>query len=467
MTTNCTMLIGIDASRAFVSNRTGTENYSYQLIKAMLALDSKNDYRLYTRLSTSGHCEEESALGGRRRGNLNTAEKRLPRSRSLSRAQSRESLAMTNNVIIKNISLPRLWTQVGLAKEVLLNPPDVLFVPAHTLPAVRRPGLKTVVTIHDLGYEYLPEHHQFPQKLYLNKSTEYAVKNASHLIAVSEATKKDLINKLGCPEEKITVIYEGFDKEKFKPLSIRHSGEPEGRLQNQNKKDSGQARMTKETGQNDVFGNPYILFVGTLQPRKNLERLIEAFSKICHSERSEESLNLFESSHTREILRPRQMAGPQDDNLNLVIAGNKGWLYQDILSAPKRFGVEDRVKFLGYTKEEDLPALYQNALCFCLPSLFEGFGLPVLEAMACGCPVVVSNTSSLPEVAGKAGLYVNPLDVNDMAKKLELVIKNKKLRNELSVKGLKQAQKFSWQKAARETIKVLTTCHSRSNRESI
>ncbi len=388
------MKIGIDASRAFVKDRTGTENYSYQLICAMLVLDKKNDYVLYHRNIVLSAPSDEIFF--RRQSTFSSLN--VPTPQKIHQPSRKPSLET------KIISFPRLWTQIGLAREVLINPPDVLFVPAHTLPVIRRPGLKTVVTIHDLGYEYLPQYHKFPHKLYLNKSTEYAVKHATHLIAVSQATENDLINKMGCPKDKITVIYEGFDEKKFKPDSNRHSGKSRsaGRIQNL----------------------PYILFVGTLQPRKNIERLIEAFSLI-------------------------------KTDIQLVIAGNKGWLYDDILSAPKRFGVEKRVKFLGYTKEEDLPTLYQNALCFCLPSLFEGFGLPVLEAMACGCPVIVSNSSSLPEVAGEAGIYVNPLNVNDIAEKLKLIIENGKLRMEISKKSLIQAKKFSWEKCARETIKVL------------
>ena len=178
------MLIGIDASRAFTSVRTGTENYSYQLIRAM-SVETQNlaslQLILYTRNS-------DNSVPG---------------------------TEQPQNCKIINIKRKNLWTQIGLAKEVLLHPPDVLFIPAHTMPAIRRPGQKTVVTIHDLGYEYLPQYHKFPHKLYLNKSTEYAVKNSTHLIAVSEATKLDLIKKLNCPAEKITVIYEGYDKSSF------------------------------------------------------------------------------------------------------------------------------------------------------------------------------------------------------------------------------------------------------------
>jgi glycosyltransferase involved in cell wall biosynthesis len=374
------MLIGIDASRAFVKDRTGTENYSYQLIRAIAKIDRKNKYILFTRFPTN-HFKPGLVYAG-----------------------DPVLQALPENFTIKNIPLKRLWTQVGLAKELFFNPTDVLFIPAHTLPLIRKPRLKTVVTIHDLGYEYLPQYHKFPHKFYLNKSTEYAVWQSDHLIAVSEATKKDLINKLRCQEKKISVIYEGFDRAKFFP------------------------------DKSSKTDKPFILFVGTLQPRKNIERLIEAFSLVVRS-------------------LPSRSNSPKPPDL--VIAGNKGWMYDEILSAPAKFGVLDKVKFLGYTKEDDLPALYSGALVFCLPSLFEGFGLPVLEAMACGCPVIVSKTSSLPEVVGEAGIYVDPLDVSDIAKNLQSLIMNFKLREKLSKKSLEQAKKFSWEKAAKETIGVL------------
>lgn len=167
------MHIGIDASRAFTSQSTGTENYSRNLILALARIDSKNTYTLYLRGSS----------------------KQLPK--------------LPSNFRFKTIKLVRLWTQLGLAWECLLHPPDVLFIPAHTLPLIRRPGLRTVVTIHDLGAEFLPQYHQFPNKLYLNKSTEYAVSKATHLVVVSKSTKRDLIKKLKADPKKITVIYEG------------------------------------------------------------------------------------------------------------------------------------------------------------------------------------------------------------------------------------------------------------------
>ena len=373
------MIIGIDASRAFSSQRTGTENYSYQLIKSIAKLDSRHSYLLYTRKVR----EEE-----------------------VKKAFNWSSIPQ--NITIRNITFSRLWTQLGLASEVLFNPPDILFVPAHTLPVLRSPKIKTVVTIHDLGYEFLPDYHQFPHKLYLNKSTEYAVDQATRLIAVSKATKQDLIKKLNCPEEKIEVIYEGYDKEKFK---------------NQDSK----IKIDKVLNKYNLY-NPFILFVGTLQPRKNIVRLIEAFSLIATS-----------------IKKP----------VDLVIAGNKGWMYEEILAAPKKYKIENQVKFLGYTIEEDLSDLYSSTLCFCLPSLFEGFGLPVLEAMACGSPVLISRTSSLPEVAGDAGIYVDPLNIQEIAQNLKAIISSKNLRLLKRKQSLEQAKKFSWEKCARETISIL------------
>ena len=258
------MLIAIDASRAFIKERTGTENYSYQLIKAIAKLDHRNQYILYTRFPNHPNIPNNSN-------------------------------EFPVNFSRKNIANRRLWTQIGLAKEMLINPPDVLFVPAHTLPIILRPGLKTVVTIHDLGYEYLPQYHQFPQKLYLNKSTEFAVWQSTHLIAVSEATKKDLINKLGCPEEKITVVYEGFDKEKFKPDKSPKS-----------------LKLLK-------INQPYFLFVGTLQPRKNIERLIEAFANVILETRQSGSIE----SHTRNrSYCPVSQDSRMTDNIMLLIAGN-------------------------------------------------------------------------------------------------------------------------------------------------
>jgi glycosyltransferase involved in cell wall biosynthesis len=178
---------------------------------------------------------------------------------------------------------------------------------------------------------------------------------------------------------------------------------------------------------NKKFGitKPYILFVGTIQPRKNIAKLIEAVSLLKNKE------------------------------IQLVVVGKKGWLWEEILAAPEKFKITDRIKFLDFVGNEDLPSLYKNAQCFVLPSLYEGFGLPVLEAMQFGCPVVTSNVSSLPEVGGDAAIYFDPESVDDMAEKIDKVISDEKLRAEMTEKGYNQVKKFSWEKTAKETLKVL------------
>ncbi len=387
------MVIGFDASRAFVSEPTGTENYSYQLLKALSRIDHKNKYIVYVRNLSLATCH------------------------------------LSPNFKFKEIRWSRLWTQGGLALECLVNPPDVLFIPAHTLPVIRRPNLKTVVTIHDLGVEYLPQYHQFPQKYYLNWSTIYAVKNAVRIIAVSQNTRKDLITKLQCDTQVIRVIYEGVQ-----PLHLKTKGVLE------------KYKVTK----------PFILFVGTIQPRKNLVRLIEAFATIARGPAPTfppASARPPHSARLRAVGSPSSRVTPRA--LSLVLVGKPGWLYEEIYAAPKRLGLSDKVKFLNFVPDDDLAILYKEASVFCLPSLYEGFGLPVLEAMAAGVPVVVSKTSSLPEVVGDAGVLVDPYNVNDITEGLKKVLENQSLRQTLIKKGRERAKKFNWEKTARETLKVL------------
>lgn len=371
------MKIGIDASRAFVDQPTGTENYSLNLLTALSKIDKKNYYRVYTKDTIS---------------------------------EIQETKNLPDNFKFVPIKLPRFWTQVGLAAETWINPVDVLFIPAHTLPILRRPNLKTVVTIHDLGAEFLPGAHTIPDKLYLTWSTKYALRNATAIIAVSEATKKDLVEKYHCDPAKIFVVAEGVDVDKFR---IENS---ELRI----KKILGKYKITK----------PYLLFVGTLQPRKNLVRLIEAFSRIV-------------DNSTFRI-----------QNLQLVIVGKKGWLFDEILAAPEKFKVGQKVKFLDYVEDFDLPTIYSGAQIFVLPSLIEGFGLPILEAMAAGVPVVCSETSSLPEVGGDAALYFNPENTQEIEKAILKVFNDQKLRQDLINKGYEQVEKFSWEKCAKETLTI-------------
>lgn len=371
------MIIGFDASRAFSINRTGTENYAFYLLKALAEIDQRNKYLIFTRGKVA-------------------------------------NMDWPSNFYFIPINLSRFWTQAGLAYKTWVERMDILFVPAHTLPVFGKIGLSKVVTIHDLGYEYLPQYHQFPQKYYLNWSTAHAVKTADRIIAVSENTKSDLIKKLNVDKKKIKVIYEGVDIAKYR---IKYGKEDRD---NVFKKYS-------------INGN-YILSVGTIQPRKNYERLIESFGEIMFSD--------------------QLTISDQEKKLQLIIVGKKGWDWKKIIEKPFHLGIENRVKFLDYLEEKELVILYQNARCLIFPSLYEGFGLPILEAMASGCPVLASKVSSLPEVAGEAALYFDPYNIYSIKDCLIRFFGNNSLSKALIVKGKIKANSFSWKNTARETLQL-------------
>jgi len=362
------MLIGIDASRAARGERTGTERYSFELIRHLVALDRRNKYRLYF--------DQPPPYDLR----FATCDLRI-------------------------MPFPRLWTHVRLSLEMMRHPPDVLFVPAHVLPIVHPP--RSVVTIHDLGYLYFPQAHRPLDRLYLDLSTRFNAR-AARIIADSQATKRDLVERYRVDPAKIAVVYPGYDEATFRPVGDRETIEA----------------VKVRYG---VAGD-YILFVGTIQPRKNLIRLIEAFAN----------------------LRTCKLA-----NLQLVIAGKRGWLYEAVFRRVEELGLEGQVIFTGYVAEEDLPALLSGARLFAFPSLYEGFGLPVLEAMACGTPVVCSKASSLPEVTGDAALLFDPLDVEGLTAAMGRILGDEKLREELVERGLERARGFSWERCARQTLAVL------------
>ena len=373
------MIVGFDVSRAQVDERAGPENYTLNLLENLLEVDDRNSYRLYY--------------------NPQASDLQLPAS----------------NFQLQPISWPKLWTQAGLAFECVKNPPDILFVPAHTIPIIRRPSLKTLVTIHDVGFQkFLEQYQRRWWRLYGGRISNFAARAATHVIAVSESTKRDLVEQLGVAPERITVVYEGVDHEVFRQQFNHLTIQP----------------LKQKYG----IDGEYLLFVGTIQPRKNLVRLIEAFSAL----------------------------GERHSGLSLVIAGKEGWLADEIYRAPRKFGVESRVKFLGYVPTDGIILLMNGALAFVFPSLYEGFGLVALEAMACGCPTVTSNISSLPEVVGsarggsEAGILVDPYSVEDITRGIKRVLEFGEVQYQnLVEKGLKQAQKFTWQKTARETIEVL------------
>jgi len=375
------MLIGIDASRATAAQRTGTEIYSLHLIRALLAGEANHRFRLYF--------NQAPAAG-----------------------------LFPSDVDSRVLPFPRLWTHLRLSGEMLAVPPDVLFVPSHVLPLIH--PARSVVTIHDLGYHYYPEAHTLFQNVYLRWSTRYNAQTATRVLADSEATRNDLLRYYGIPGERIVVVYPGRD-ESLAPVEDREA--------------------LAETRARYGLKAPYLLYVGTLHPRKNLVRMIDAFAAASSATRA--------SGGQGERESQRVLA------LQLVLAGQKGWLYEEVFARVRKLGLENRVVFTGYVPDADLPSLLSGALAFVFPSLYEGFGFPVLEAMACGTPVICSNVSSLPEVSGDAALQIDPLDTEALAEAMVRVATDESLRKMLIQRGQEQIQRFSWQRSASHVLEVL------------
>jgi len=303
------------------------------------------------------------------------------------------------------VPLKRFWTWFGLPLSLTLDFPhaDVIFSPTHYIP--RFVSIPKTMAIMDLSYLSYPQLFRKKDLHQLVHWTAYSASKVERIFTISEFSKHAIIEAYHIPPERVIVTYPGFSMD------------------------------TKNT-QDDIckkfkIRSSYVLSVGTIQPRKNYSLLIEAFAKYIKRE--------------------------GDEKTDLVIVGKRGWLYEQILQTPKLLGIEGRVKFLFFVSDMDLRSLYKQAQCFCLPSLYEGFGLPVLEAMAADCPVVVSNSSSLPEIAGKAGIYVDPQDVDSVAKGIEkAIIERDSAEGKKRIAfGKEQMKKFTWEKAAEQTLTIL------------
>lgn len=373
------MLIGIDASRATTGQRTGTEGYAYHLIRALIALVGERGHRL--RL----YFNEPPAPG-----------------------------LFPDAPGVEQVVIPwrRLWTHIRLGHELRARPPDVFFTPAHVIPVgIRCPA---VATVHDLGYEYFPEAHPRRQLAYLRWSTRHNARVARRVIADSRATRDDLIRYYDTPPAKIEVIYPGAEPD------LRRVEDPAAVA----------AALTRY-----AIRSPYLLYLGTLQPRKNLVRLVEAFAA----------------------------GGLHDEGYTLVLAGKLGWLADPILAAVRGLpsAVAGRVHLPGYIADPDKAALLSGATALVLPSLYEGFGFPVLEAQACGTAVVCANGSSLPEVAGEGALLVNPLDGAALAAAMGRVAGDEALRRALVERGYANVRRFTWVGAGERVLAVLEAAGGR------
>lgn len=372
------MLIGIDASRTVLARRTGTERYALEITRALIDLPADDRFVLYF--------------------NQPPPPDLFPRS---------------SRVRWRVMPSPRLWTVGRLSLEMVVRPPDVLFVPAHSLPPIVPRA--TVATIHDLGYLHFPGEHPTLTRWLRRQSNGWSARRATRVIAISGATRDDLVRYEGIQTERITVVHHGRAPW-FKPVN-----------------DSSLIEAVRTRHGLDA---PYLLFIGTLQPRKNIERLLAAFDQVAAD-------------------RP---------DLLLALVGAAGWQPERLHRALAQVRARDRVRSLGYVDDADLPPLLSGSLGLAFPSLYEGFGLPALEAMACGTPVLTSSTSSLPEVVGDAALLVDPLDVRAIADGLCRLADNAELRHQLGDSGLTRAADFTWERAARETLAVIRSAHAAANR---
>lgn len=303
----------------------------------------------------------------------------------------------------KNVFFRILWEEMYLSQEIKSKRIDVFHGPSFVVPMIKPKNCRYVITIHDLSWFYYPESFTFFNKLFFRVFLPNSIKKADVIIADSRSTKNDIIKFYGVNPEKIKVIYLGIDKDFCRPsdaaknsLILRKYGLPED----------------------------YILSIGSLLPRKNIVNIIRAFYDL-----------------KKKGLKEK-----------LVIIGKKAWLYEQIFSIIKDFNIREEVIFTGYVEDKNLPYLYSSAKLLLFPSFYEGFGLPILEAMSCGCPVITSKVSSMPEVAGDAALLVDPKNIGQISKSIEKLIKDESLRKDLINRGYEQAKKFSWEKTANETL---------------
>lgn len=358
------MRIGIEAQRANNKTKTGVEHYVKELILQFAQIDTQNEYILYLQTKP-----EDWFL-------------KLPK-----------------NFQLRVIPFPKFWTQLRLSWEMVLNPPDVLFVPASTLPLVHP---KSVYTEHDVAWIYYPEIFTWYMRQFHRVFSWLARKGATKIISISESTKKDLVTHYHVKPEKIAVIPHGYV--------------------NTSSQLSELSDLVREQ-----LPEKYILFLSTLQPRKNLELLIDAFRE-------------FKNEH------------PEYSH-KLVVVGKAGWKYQNILR--KIEDNKDIVVYVGHISDDDRWPVYRGADLFIHPSLYEGFGMWILEAFECGVPVAVANNSSLPEVGGEAALYFDPTSKDEMKAVILKVLSDSQLRVDMVAKGKVQLKNFSWEKCARETLSVL------------
>lgn len=384
------MRAGIDYTAA-VRQRAGIGRYTRNLIRALSELDQENQYRLFV----AGGWGSGDGLG-----------------------------ALPSNFEVRGIPLSDHWLhilwqrmRVPIPVQLVTGALDLFHSPDFVLPPTGR--TPTIVTVHDLSFLRVPECFVPGFSDYLEGAVSRAVSRAAHILADSESTRQDLLDLMNVAPEQVTVLYPGVET-RFRPVRGR--------------------RALDRVRRRYRLPERFILSVGTIQPRKNLVALVDAFDRLV-------------AQHSSD---------PGIARLNLVLVGEKGWMFEETFAAVTSRGLEQRVHFPGFVEDSDLPTLYSLASAFAFPTKYEGFGLPVLEAMACGTPVVAADNSSIPEVVADAGLLVQADDPQVLADSLAVLLSDEALRRRLVTEGRQQARNFSWMAAAR-TLQGVYECVERGS----
>lgn len=353
--------------------RAGVSHYIEQVLLHLAQIDHENRYTIYT-----------------------------------TRGLDQAALGLPSNFVVKPSRLPTInpriripWEQ-GIAPFLLRGKVDLYHGCLNVAPLLS--PVPTVITIHDLAFIRFPQTFRAYNRIYLDLATRLSARRASRILAVSEHTKREVAGLLGVPPERI-VVTPNATRSHFRPFA---------------------ADIIDQFRARKGLPARFILYVGTLEPRKNLTTLLEAFALV-----------------SRRV-----------PSVPLLIGGGKGWMYQPIFARLEQLNLQDRVKFVGYIPEEELPLWYAAATIFVFPSIYEGFGMPPLEAMACGTPVITSNTSSLPEVVGDAGLMVDPAAPTALADAMMQLLTDADLHAALRQRGLERARRFSWTETAAKTLAV-------------
>lgn len=375
------MKIGIDYTAA-VRQGGGIGRYTRNLVRALARIDRHHEYQLIV------------AGAGYHRRHMGS----WPSNFTL------RVLPLSDrwlHIFWQRLRLP-IPVQVVTGRLDLYHSPDFVLPPTAGTPAI--------LTVHDLSFLQVPQYFVPEFRRYLRRAVARAVRKARLVLADSQSTRKDLLELLGVAPERVSVLLPGVESRFRRVLD---------------------QRVLSATRQRYGLPGRFILGLGTLQPRKNFEGLVEAFSLLVRSNGS----------------------APESNDMHLVIAGGKGWMHDEVLRAVERSGLERRIRLCGFVQDDDLPALYSLAEIFAFPSWYEGFGLPVLEAMACGTPVVAADNSSLPEVVGDAGILVPAGEPAALAEALSAVLGDTGLRGDLEAAGLDRVRRFTWESAAQQLLR--------------